>query len=324
MKICVFGAGAVGGVIAARLALAGNAISVIARGPVLEALRRHGLRLQQDGRSRAVRVDATDRAADLGPQDLLVIAVKQPSLAALAVAAAPLVADHTRILLAMNGVPWWFFDGAEGPLAGTTLRSVDPDGDLRRRLPTGQVLGCVVHCACDTPEPGTSRLTMGNRLIIGEALGASSSVTAAIADLLRGAGFQVAVSDQVRRDIWYKLWGNMTMNPVSALTGATTDRILDDPLVNAFCCDIMAEAARIGERIGCRVGQIPQARIAVTRELGAMKTSMLQDVEAGRPLELAAMLGAVLEIADRVGVAAPNMAALHGLTRLFAQVRGLV
>lgn len=324
MKICLYGVGAVGGLIGARLAVAGHALNAVARGATLAALRRDGLGLETAEGRRQFPIHAVAEPAELGEQDLVIVAVKQPALASVAAAIGPLVGPHTRVLVAMNGVPWWFFDGLTGPLAGISLQSVDPADDLRSLIPTAQVIGCVVHIACNTPAPGVCRLGFGNGLILGDALGGPPSVfTQTVAELLAGAGLDARLSDGIQRDIWYKLWGNMTMNPVSALTGATSDRILDDALVNAFVVAVMEEAATVGERIGCPVAQTPQARNAVTRELGEMRTSMLQDVEAGRALEIDALLGVVVEIAGKVGVPVPHTSALLGLVRLFGRVRGL-
>jgi 2-dehydropantoate 2-reductase len=224
----------------------------------------------------------------------------------------------------MNGVPWWFFDGLPGPYAGTRLASVDPDGAIAAAIPTRHVIGCVVHASCSTSEPGLVRHGMGAGLIVGEPAGGRSARVERLAAELARAGFDAKLSERIQQDIWYKLWGNMTMNPVSAITGATGDRILDDPLVRAFCSAAMAEAAAIGAEIGCGVTQSTEDRHAVTRKLGAFKTSMLQDVEAGRAIELDALLAAPLEIAARVDVAAPNLAALHGLARLMGESRGLL
>lgn len=323
MKICLYGAGAVGGLIGARIAATGQALAVVARGATLEALQRDGLGLEDTDGRRHFPVQAVADPAELGPQDLVIVAVKQPALASVAQAIGPLMGPNTRVMTAMNGVPWWFFDGLPGALAGTTLASVDAAGDLRSRIPSAQVIGCVVHIACATPAPGVSLHKMGNGLIIGDATGPASPATRAVAEVLGAAGFDLTVSERIQRDIWFKLWGNMTMNPVSAITGATTDRILDDALVEAFCVRVMEEAAAIGERIGCPVAQSPAERNAVTRKLGAMKTSMLQDVEAGRALEIDALLAAVHEIAGKAGVAVHNTAALLGLVRLFARTRGL-
>lgn len=323
MRICLYGVGAVGGLIGARLAAAGHAPVAVARGATLAALQRDGIGLEAGGERRHYPLRAVADPAELGVQDLVVVAVKQPALGAVARAIGPLLGPHTRVLTAMNGVPWWFCDGLPGSLAGARLTSVDPDGELRARIPSAQVIGGVVHIACSTPAPGVSRHGFGNGLILGEPGGPPSAPTVAAAEVLRAAGFEVTLSDFIQRDVWFKLWGNMTMNPVSALTGATADRILDDELVEAFCVAVMEEAAEVGARIGCPVAQTPRERNAVTRKLGAMKTSMLQDVEAGRALEIDALLGAVHEIAGRAGVAVPNVGALLGLVRLFARGRGL-
>jgi 2-dehydropantoate 2-reductase len=323
MKICVYGAGAIGGFLGARLGAAGHALSAVARGATLEALREHDLRLVQAGETIVAPVRAEEDPARFGPQDLVVIAVKGPALPAVAVRIAPLLAPDTMVLVAMNGVPWWFFDGLPGPYAGMKLATVDPDGAIAAAIPTRHVVGCVVHASCSTPEPGLVRHAMGAGLIVGEPSGGRSARVERLLADLASAGFDAKLSERIQQDIWYKLWGNMTMNPVSAITGATGDRILDDPLVRAFCSAAMAEAAAIGARIGCGVTQSTEDRHAVTRKLGAFKTSMLQDVEAGRPIELDAIVAVVREIGQKVGVPTPNIDALLGLARLFARVRGL-
>lgn len=318
MKICIYGAGAVGITLGARLAAQGHEVAAVARGATLDALRDKGLRLIDGERRIDAPAMASADSADLGPQDMVIVAVKGPALPAVAAGIAPLLGPDTLVLSAMNGVPWWFLPESEAPLA-----SVDGNGALRRAIPAVRVLGGVVHFAASTPEPGQARLNFGNRLILGEATGGGSERLDRVVRAFADAGFDTEASRHIQRDIWFKLWGNMTMNPISALTGATCDRILDDPLVNDYCCAVMREAAAIGEKIGCPIAQSPQERNAVTRKLGAFKTSMLQDVEAGRRLEIDALLGAVHEIAGRVGVAAPHTAALLGLTRLFAEERGL-
>jgi len=323
MKICVVGAGAIGGFIGTRLALGGaHQVSALARGATLTALREHGWRLRQGGALLGAPVQAQQHAAPLGAQDLVVIAVKGQSLPEAAPTIAPLLAPHTLVLPAMNGVPWWFGRGV-GALEGRPLASVDPGGVVSAALPFEQVIGCVVHASTWTSEPGLVEHKMGQGLIVGEPAGGESARVRALAETLRAAGFDATVSADVRRDIWYKLWGNMTINPVSAITGATTDRVLDDPLVLAFCSAAMREAAQVGAAIGCAIDQQPEDRHAITRKLGSFKPSMLQDVEAGRTLELDAIVGVVREIAQRVGVATPNIDALLGITRLFARTRGL-
>jgi 2-dehydropantoate 2-reductase len=272
-------------------------------------------------------VRASADPADLGPHDIVLIAVKTPALAEVARRLAPLLGPDTIVVPAMNGLPWWFFDGFGGPLQGLSLRSVDPDGVIAAALPVERVIGCVVHVAAGVAAPGVTRHVSGRRFILGEPGGGSRGARPGrvrdLADHLTRAGFEAEVSPSIRRDIWYKLWGNMTMNPVSALTGATTDRILDDDLVREFCHAAMAEAAAIGARIGCPVEESPEDRSEVTRALGPIRTSMLQDAEAGRPLELDALLTAVREIGLALAEPTPSIDALLGLTRLSARVRGL-
>jgi len=324
MLIGIVGAGAIGGFIGTRLAAAGaGEVSALARGATLHALRDHGWRLQQEGKLvQAPVARASDRAEDLGVQDLVVIAVKAPALAEVAPRIAPLIGPHTVLLPAMNGVPWWFGQGLPG-LDGTPLDSVDPGGRIAAALPFDQVLACVVHASASTPEPGLVRHAMGRGLIVGEPQGGLSARAERVAALLAQAGFDARDVPDLRYQLWYKLWGNLTINPITALTGATTDRVLDDPLVRRFCVEAMLEAQAVGARIGCAIAETPQDRHVVTRKLGAFKSSMLQDVEAGRPLELDGIVTAVHEIAARIGVVTPNIDTLLGLTRLFGRVRGL-
>ncbi len=322
-KVCIVGAGAIGGFIGTRLAAAGRAqVSALARGATLAALQAHGWRLRgADGELQAP-VQASAHAADLGVQDLVVIAVKGPALTDAARGIAPLLGPRTVVLPAMNGVPWWFCAGLPG-FDAAPLESVDPGGVVANAVPLDQVLGCVVHASTAVAQPGVVQHRMGQGLIVGEPRGGRSARAQAVCDLLAHAGFDVTHSEDVRYDIWYKLWGNLTMNPVSALTGATIDRVLADPLVRAFCSGAMREAAAVGARIGCAIAQTPEDRHAVTARLGAFKTSMLQDVEAHRTLELDAIVGAVAEIGRRVGEPVPHVDALFGLTRLFGRVHGL-
>ena len=324
MKICVVGAGAIGAFLGTRLALERSVeVSALARGTTLRALRAQGWRLREGvNLLQAPLALVADDPRELGPQDLLILAVKAPALPALAPTLAPLLGAETVVLPAMNGVPWWFSGGID-TLGARPLESVDPGGVIARAIPTARVVGCVVHAAVSTAAPGITLHRMGRGLIIGEPQGGDSVRVQQLAALFSRAGFEVRISGRIRYDVWYKLWGNMTMNPASALTGATLDRLLDDELVRAFCSAAMREAAAVGAHIGCDVRESPEDRHAVTRKLGAAKTSMLQDVEALRPLELDALVGAVREIGARVHVATPNIDALFGLTRLFGRVRGL-
>ena len=324
LKVCVVGAGAIGGFLGTRLALSGQAhVSALARGTTLVALRDHGWRLEEGGRLLTAPLAlASDDPQELGPQDLLILALKAPALAPLARTLSPLISGATLVLPAMNGVPWWFSDGIAA-LGDQPLHSVDPGGHIAAAIPASRVIGCVVHASAATSAPGIAVHRMGRGLIIGEPHGGDSARVASLAATLTQAGFEVTCSPRIRYDVWYKLWGNMTMNPFSALTGATMDRVLEDDLLRAFSAAAMREAALVGQHIGCEVTESPQDRHAVTRRLGAFKTSMLQDVEAGRPLELDALVGAVREIGQRVGVATPMIDALFGLTRLFGRVRGI-
>jgi 2-dehydropantoate 2-reductase len=323
MKVCIIGAGAIGGFIGTRLALAGQAeLSAIARGATLAALRRHGWRLHSGGVLHQAPAHVTDQPAELGVQDLLIIAVKAPALTDVARQIGPLLGPETLVLPAMNGVPWWFCKRVAG-FEGKSLGSVDPGGVIDRAIPFEQVVGCVVHAATAAPEPGLVRHTMGQGLVVGEPAGGKSQRVQRIADLLANAGFDVTHSDDLRHAIWFKLLGNLTMNPVTAITGATMDRVLADPLVRDFCSAVMLEAGIIGDRIGCHVDSTPEQRHAVTSRLGAFKSSMLQDVEAGRPIELDAIVTAVHEIGRHLGLQTPQLDALLGLARLFGRVHGL-
>jgi 2-dehydropantoate 2-reductase len=323
MKVCIYGAGAIGGFIGTRLAATGDcSVGAVARGPTLQALRKHGWRLRQGGQLLQATAQAAEDPRELGVMDLVVVAVKGPALSDVARRIAPLLGAHTLVLPAMNGVPWWFAQSTPA-LAGQPLRSVDPDAAIAAHIPLAQVVGCVVHASTFTPEPGLVEQRMGQGLIIGEPAGGTTPRVQQLGGLLQRAGFDTTVSAQIRQDIWYKLWGNMTMNPVTAITGASSDQVLDDPLVRAFCSAAMREAAEIGAAIGCTIAQSPEDRHAVTRKLGRFRTSMQNDVDAGRAIELDALVTVVREIAQRLAIATPNIDALLGLTRLFARVRGL-
>jgi 2-dehydropantoate 2-reductase len=323
MKTCIYGAGAIGGWIGHKLAGAGCDVSVVARGATLAALQQHGLRLNEGGSITARQVRSSAQPADLGVQDLVVLAVKAPSLTEVARHIAPLIGPDTIVLTAMNGVPWWFLQGFGGALANQRLVTVDPDGTLEQAIPAANIIGCVVHASGLVDEPGLIRHHKGNTLIIGEPSGEKTSRVQALAALLEKAGFDAPVSEQIQKDIWYKLWGNMTMNPISAFTGATSDLIMGDELVCEFTSSVMLEAKEIGARLGIPIDQTPAERHVITRKLGAFKTSMLQDVEAGKPIELDALVSAVRELGQLTNVATPFTDALLGLARLNARVKGL-
>jgi 2-dehydropantoate 2-reductase len=323
LKICVYGAGAIGGWIGVKLARAGHAVSFVARGATLTQIKAQGMTLVENGQTHRAQVPVSDNTADLGEQDLVIIAVKSPSVLNAAQHLSPLLQAHTVVMTAMNGVPWWFLQGFGGALAGTRLQAIDPTGEIARIIPIERIVGCVVHASCLQSQAGVVQQHFGNRLIIGEPSGQKTARVLRIAALLSAAGFEAPVSEQIQKDTWYKLWGNMTVNPVSALTGATTDFILDDPLVRNFISSIMLEAKEIGSRIGIPILTQPEERHAVTLKLGAFKTSMLQDVEAQRQVEIDALLTVVKELGELTGVATPQTDILLGLARLHARVRKL-
>lgn len=323
MKVCIYGAGAIGGWIGVKLARAGHEVSVVARGATLQQLQAHGLRLQEAGETLAAPVRASASPAELGVQDLVVVAVKAPAMAEVARAIGPLLGPETMVLTAMNGVPWWFFQGFGGAHEGRRLKAVDPDGVIAEAIPARHVIGCVVHASCALREPGHVQHHFGNKLIVGEPSGAQSRRVLSLVAALKEAGFETVLSEQIQKDAWYKLWGNMTVNPVSAMTGATTDLILNDDLVRGFISAVMLEAREIGARVGIPIEQTPEDRHQVTRKLGSFKPSMLQDVEAGKPVEIDALVTVVREMGELTGVPTPFTDALLGLSRLHARVHGL-
>jgi 2-dehydropantoate 2-reductase len=317
MKICIYGAGAVGGLIAAWLARSGHEVSVVARGRQLEAIREHGLRVRDraSGRTESHAVRAESDPARLGAQDYVVVSVKAQSLQEVAAGIEPLVGAGTSILTAMNGVPWWFFDRLGFGGGNQRLESLDPGGKLARAMPTDRIVGCVVHLAASTPEPGLVSHNMGTRLILGEPGGRNTLRTRRIAEALRQAGFEIEASDFIEKEFWVKLLGNVSFNPVSALTGSTADRLIEDPEVKAYMVRIMREVLAIGRAVGVDAGIDPEARIDMARQLGKFKTSMLQDLEAGKTLEIDGLLAGTLEIAAKAGIEAPFTQSLFGLIR---------
>ena len=323
-KICIYGAGAIGGWIGARLAQRpGMMVSVVARGETLRQLQSHGLQLNSGDNILSAKVRASQLPISLGIQDLVIIAVKAPSMLDVAKQIQPLIGPNTIVMTAMNGVPWWFLQGFGGVYANTPLKSVDPKGQIAAAIPPTHIIGCVVHASSSLSAPGQVQHHFGNGLIIGEPAGGSSARVQALHQLLRDAGFDATLSERIQKDVWYKLWGNMTINPISALTGATSDKILNDPNVLGFISAVMLEAKAIGAAMGIAIDQQPEDRHAVTRKLGAFKTSMLQDVQAKRAVELDALVGAVQELGQITGVPTPFTDALMGLARLQAQELGL-
>jgi len=306
MNICVVGAGAIGGWVAARLALAGERVMALTSKGALAHIA-----LDAGGEVRTAQLSSFQGAADI-----LIVAVKATALTAAARSARTLAGPDTIIVPMLNGVPWWF-------VGNMRLNSVDPDGSIAMALPFEQILGCVVHASCSRSIDGVVMVKHADKLIIGEPDGESSQRVARIQALFERAGLRPDPTGNVRRAIWYKLWGNATINPLSALTRATCDKILADPECRAWMLEGMAELAAIGAAVGCPIAESGEERMAVTARLGAFKTSMLQDVEAGRPIELEALLGAPREIARARGIATPAMDRLYGVTKLMAESLGL-
>jgi 2-dehydropantoate 2-reductase len=315
MKIAVVGAGAIGGWIAGRLALSGLDVSVVARGETLQAIDSEGLRLTDNGETRCVAVATSDDPRVLGEHDIVIVAVKAPALVELARTLEPLIGSDTLIIPMLNGVPWWFTD--------EPLLSVDPSGDIAGALPFERIIGCVVHASCRREAPNHVRVVHAEKLILGEPDGGSSARVERLCALFHTEGIACEQSETIRRAIWYKLWGNATINPLSALTRSTADQLLEDHAVHGFMADAMDELAALGAAIGCPITESPDDRMAVTARLGAFKSSMLQDVEAGRPIELEALLGAPREIARRVDIPTPQHDRIYAMTRLLSDNLGL-
>ena len=324
MKICIYGAGAVGGMLAGWLARAGHEVSLVARGAQLEAIRKDGLRIREraSGKVEITRPRAESDPAKLGPQDSVIVTVKAQSLPEVAAHIAPLLGLDTTILTAMNGVPWWFFDRLRFGEGKLRLESLDPGGKLAQAMTTERIVGCVIHFAASTPEPGVISHNMGKKLILGEPGGRNTARTLRMAEVLEGAGFEVVQSDFIEKDFWVKLLGNASFNPVSALTLATADRLIADDCVKRYMVGIMREVLQIGRAVGVDADIEPEARIDMARVLGKFKTSMHQDIEAGKSLEIDGLLAGTLEIAAKASVPAPLTEALLGLIRLRAETTG--
>jgi 2-dehydropantoate 2-reductase len=322
MKICIIGVGAIGGLLAVKLAEAGEEVSVVARGAHLDAIRRDGLKLIEGTSETTARVAAGTRVAELGPQDCLVLGVKAHQVADIAAEIPARLGPDTTILTAQNGIPWWYFCKHGGRHEGRRLEAVDPGGRIAASLPVDRVIGSVVYPAGEIVAPGIIRHIEGHRFSLGELDGATTPRIAALSEAFGRAGFKAPVSSDIRSEIWLKLWGNATLNPVSALSHATLEDICRFAPSRALIAGMMAEVKDVAEALGVRFRISIDKRIAGAEAIGAHKTSMLQDVEAGRAPEIEALLGAVLEIARLVGVATPRLEAVYALTTLLA--RGLV
>lgn len=318
MKVGIVGAGAIGGFLGARLALAGEQVSFIARNRNLEAINADGFRLiEEDGREQQARgLRAFADGADAGPQDVVLLTVKAHQLRDVLPALRGLLGPDTAVVTMINGVPWWYFHSLGGVHDGRALASVDPDGAIAAAIAPGRVIGSVVYPAAELLAPGVVRVIEGHRFSLGELDGRRSERVEAISKALMNAGFKAPVSRDIRGEIWVKLWGNLSFNPISALTHATLADICRDPPARALAAAMMGEAQQVAEALGVRFRITLEQRIAGAEAVGAHKTSMLQDVEAGRALELAALVGAVIELGTIAGVPTPTIQAVHAATGL--------
>lgn len=323
MKICIFGAGAIGGYMGAKLAKAGADVSLVARGPHLAAMREKGLTLIEEDGTFTVPVQASDKAEDLGPQDYVVITLKAHSVPPVVPKMAPLIGNHTTIVSGVNGIPWWYFYGIEGPLANTRLESVDPGGAQWEGFGPERVLGCVVYPAAEVTEPGVVRHIEGNRFSLGEPSGEKSERALRLSEALQAVGLKAPVRPRIRDEIWVKLWGNLSFNPISALTHATLDVLCTDAGTRGVAREMMLEAQAIAESLGVRFPIDVDRRIDGGAAVGAHRTSMLQDLDAGRPMEIDALVTSVQELGRLTGIATPTIDTVLALVRLRARVAGL-
>lgn len=323
MKICIFGAGAIGGYMGAKLAQAGAEVSLVARGPHLAAMREKGLTLIEDDQRLTVPVRAEEDPAVLGPQDYVVVTLKAHSVPPVVGKMAPLIGEHTTIVSGVNGVPWWYFHKIGGPLEGTRIASVDPGDAQWNGFGPDRVLGCVVYPAAEVSEPGTVRHIEGNRFSLGEPDGSKSDRAQKLSEALSAAGLKAPVRPRLRDEIWVKLWGNLSFNPISALTGATLDVLCTDPGTRPVARAMMVEAQEIAEKLGVKFPINVDRRIDGGAAVGAHRTSMLQDLDAGRPMEIDALIGSVQELGRITDTPTPTIDTVLGLVKLQAKGRGL-
>ncbi|HEX7007113.1 MAG TPA: 2-dehydropantoate 2-reductase [Alphaproteobacteria bacterium] len=323
MKLCVYGAGAIGGFLGAGLAQAGVDVSLVARGPHLAAIRERGLTVRAEGGEQTVRLPATDEPATLGTQDYVVIALKANSVPGAVDSMRPLLGPETAVVFAVNGIPWWYFYKLPGPWENRRIEAVDPGGRQWEVIGPERAIGCVVHPACEVTEPGVVQHIDGNRFDLGEPDGTASERCKALSAAMVAAGFKAPVRPRIRDDIWLKLWGNLSFNPISALTHGTLEQIARDPGTRDVARRMMLEAAAIAEKLGVRFVVSVDRRIDGAAAVGAHKTSMLQDLERGRAMEIDALLTAVAELGTLVGVPTPAIDIVLALVRLRARVAGL-
>jgi 2-dehydropantoate 2-reductase len=323
MKICIYGAGAIGGYLGVQLAQAGADVSLVARGPHLAAMRANGLKLLIGDKERVVRPRCTDNPAELGPQDFVIVCLKAHSITGVIEAMQPLLGPRTRIVTAINGIPYWYFYKHGGRYEGSTLESIDPGGRQWRELAPQRAIGCIVYPATEIEAPGVIRHVYGDRFPIGEPSGETSSDVERLSALFVAAGMQAPVLDRIRDEIWLKLWGNVCLNPISALTYATLDVICSDPATRALSKAIMLETQAIAETFGVKFRVDVERRIEGARKVGAHKTSMLQDLERGRPMEIDPLVTVVQEMERLTQTPTPALDAVLALVAQRAKIAGL-
>ena len=321
MRICIIGAGAIGGLLAARLAANGERVTVVARGEHLRAIAANGLRLITDEGEITGPVEVASDLAGLEPHDLVVLAVKAHQLTPIVADVGRLARSGALVLTMQNGIPWWYFHKHGGPHEGRSLESVDPGGIIAKNLPVEQVIGSVVYPAAEIAAPGVIRLIEGNRFSLAELDNSASTRIQEVSRVFTAAGFKAPVVSDIRAEIWTKLWGNMSFNPISALTGATLAGICAHPQGRALAADMMREAQAVGEKLGIRFRIPLEKRIAGAQAVGEHKTSMLQDVEAGRATEVDALVGSILELGAVAQVPTPAISAIYGCMRLLEDTR---
>ena len=323
MKICIFGAGAIGGYMGAKLAEAGADVSLVARGPHLKAMRENGLRLIEESGESTVEVTASDDAGDLGPQDYVIVTLKAHSVPAVVPKMQPLIGENTTIVSGVNGVQWWYFHKSGTDLEGTRLETVDPGNAQWDGFGPDRVLGCVVYPAAEVIEPGVVKHIEGNRFSLGEPDGTKSDRALALSKALSAAGLKAPVRPKLRDEIWVKLWGNLSFNPISALTHATLDVLCTDPGTREVARNMMLEAQEIADKLGVKFPIDVDRRIKGGAEVGAHRTSMLQDLDQGRPMEIDALVGSVQELGRVTNTPTPTIDAVLTLTALRGRVAGL-
>ncbi len=320
MRICIYGAGSIGGYLGAELALAGFDVTLIARGPHLEAIRKNGLTLLREGEKKVARVTCTDDAAEVGPHDYIIVTLKAHSVSPIVHKMVPLLGQDTVVVTAQNGVPWWYFFRLSGPWENHRLETADPGSRIWDTLGPERAIGCVVYPSCEIVEPGVIKHISGNRLMLGEPDGSKSQRAAALSEALTESGFKAPVRPRIRDDIWLKLWGNVSFNPVSVLTLATLEQMCEDQDVRAVIRDIMLEAEAIGKESGVKFKVDVETRIGWAGDVGAHKTSMLQDLELSRPMEIDALVATVAEMGRLVGVPTPTIDTVLALVKLRARI----